>query len=62
MSTSKKLRLPNHDYLGYYYGTNKTEVREIINKKYSIPKGARIIVNDSNDRHVFEVEILREKK
>ena len=60
--TEKKLRLPKHGYLGYYYGTNKTYVRELIGKKYIITDGVKIIVNDSYDKNVFEVEVVKKVK
>jgi hypothetical protein len=55
--TEAKRNLPAHGYLGYYHGANKTAVRDLIKKKFKIPKGSRIIVND-HSQNVYECEVL----
>ena len=56
--TEAKRNLPAHGYLGFYHGANKTAVRDIIKKKFKIPKGSRIIVNDHDYHGVYECEVL----
>ncbi len=53
-----KRNLPAHGYLGFYYGSSKKEVTEIIRKKYKIPAKAKIVVNPAYDKGIYECEVI----
>jgi len=67
MTTAKKQKLPAHGYLGKFHGLNKASVTKKVRSVYSIPKGAKIIVNyfmRDPPSIVYEVEVIvpRRKK
>lgn len=56
-----KRKLPAMGYLGFYHGTSKKDVRDLLRKKYKFPAGTKIVINPGYDKGIYECEAVPPK-